>query len=458
MIYKKRLICLFFLFTAAGIFTGFSSTLQLEAEVDTTAPIFSIQYYSDDALNNSLGDNPKLKAGTYYLKITSNEALTQAPAISINAQGNVNDTVDAATVLVSGNVYKYTRTIKSNNSDGSVLENISITGTDIAGNTAANVDPTDEASKAAYTDTLYPNVTASSITSNNSNHSAAKVGDTVTLTFTCDEAVKTPVVTFAGHNITAQSSNNLTWTATYIMTSLDSEGPIPFSIEVTDLAGNTRVPATTATTNLTSVNFDKTPMILQFNAQTKVVSSSEIGEVYIVSKGIYSLEQFKKLQTGAGCTITEITTENSDVNLVMPTRAGEYNLYGVDSAGNVIGPLAQTIIIPRFTVSAIFKAGGAKVNTLQSGQDLQAQVSAANNLGASQQALLIAALYNAEGRMLNIAYSTNNVASDTTQNLSAGFTVPEDGYMVKVFVWEGGDISTSSMIPLSNVSSIQKQQ
>ncbi|MGA3094069.1 MAG: SBBP repeat-containing protein, partial [Dehalococcoidales bacterium] len=123
---------------------------------DTTAPTFTIQYYSDSGLSISLGDNPRLKAGTYYLKITANEALSGTPTVSIDAEGTANDVTGAATTLVSGNVYKYTRTISSDAAAvGAVLENLSISGTDVAGNAATNVDPTNEASKAAYTDTTY---------------------------------------------------------------------------------------------------------------------------------------------------------------------------------------------------------------------------------------------------------------------------------------------------------------
>jgi len=127
---------------------------------DETAPTFTIQYYSDDGLTTSLGDNPVLKVGTYYIKITANESLFDTPTISIEAEGNNNDVTSAATTLVSGNDYIYTRTIVSDASAvGTVLEDISITGTDLVGNTSTDVDPTDEAAKSAYTDTTAPTFT-----------------------------------------------------------------------------------------------------------------------------------------------------------------------------------------------------------------------------------------------------------------------------------------------------------
>ncbi len=129
-----------------------------------TAPTFTIQYYSDSALINYMGNNPHLKAGTYYIKITSNEALSAAPTITINAEGAANDVTNAATTLVAGNDYKYTRTIASDAAAvGTTLEDISTTGTDAAGNTANNVNPTNEGTKAAYTDTTPPTAGAYTI-------------------------------------------------------------------------------------------------------------------------------------------------------------------------------------------------------------------------------------------------------------------------------------------------------
>jgi peptidoglycan/xylan/chitin deacetylase (PgdA/CDA1 family) len=122
---------------------------------DATPPTFTIQYYSDSNLTTLLGGNPKLNVGTYYLKITSNEALSGAPTISIAAQGTANDANNAATLFVSGNDYQFTRTIEIDAAaTGTTLENISITGTDLVNNTSTGASPTNEAAKAAFTDAL----------------------------------------------------------------------------------------------------------------------------------------------------------------------------------------------------------------------------------------------------------------------------------------------------------------
>jgi len=126
---------------------------------DTTAPNFTMQYYSDSGLTTPAADNAKLKAGTYYVKITANEALGSTPTVSIVAEGIANDITNGATILVSGNDYKYTRTISTDAAAvGAVIEDWSVTGTDSAGNIATDVNPTNEATKAIYTDTIVPTI------------------------------------------------------------------------------------------------------------------------------------------------------------------------------------------------------------------------------------------------------------------------------------------------------------
>ncbi len=135
-----------------------SDMLILDINVDTAAaPYFTIQYYSDSVLTQSLGDNPHLKAGTYYLKIMASKALTASPTITIDAEGTANDVTPIATTSEGGNVYSYDRVIYQdlNVAVGAVLEDIQITGDDGI-NAPAPVPPVNLSSKAAYTDTTPP--------------------------------------------------------------------------------------------------------------------------------------------------------------------------------------------------------------------------------------------------------------------------------------------------------------
>ncbi len=210
---------------------------------DTTGPTFSVQYYSDFDLLNSLGDNPELKAGTYYLKISANEALNGAPTISIDAEGTGNDVVSLPTTLISNNDYRYSRDIIYDASaSGTSLENIKLTGTDVLSNTSTDVNPTDEASRAAYTDTIKPVIISGLVSPDN-----AKAG-VVNVSLTFDNPMDQSVSLTA--TIEKNDTNNLPvtggytdsthWSGTINVVSGDANGTATLKISgAKDLAGNT---------------------------------------------------------------------------------------------------------------------------------------------------------------------------------------------------------------------------
>lgn len=140
----------------------YSSWVRFDVLEDNTPPTFAIEYFSNSAMTTSLGNNPVLKTGTYYIKITASEPLQGVPTISINGEGANNDVVNANTVRMDNDsIFRYSRTIVSEAAiNGSTISDFSITGTDAAGNTSTNVNPTNEATRADYID-----VTASSASS-----------------------------------------------------------------------------------------------------------------------------------------------------------------------------------------------------------------------------------------------------------------------------------------------------
>lgn len=70
--------------------------------------------------------------------------------------------------------------------------------------------------------------------------------------------------------------------------------------------------------------------------------------------------------------------------------------------------------------------------------------------------LVIVGLYDSNSTMVNVSYISKGIPYLGTEVLSAGFKLPSNvkGYIVKAFMWDGTDIKTSNMIPLSNVNSI----
>lgn len=235
---------------------------------DTTGPTFSIQYYSDSGLSNSLGNNPHLKEGTYYMKISANESLVSTPTINIAAQGTGNDVTGGTTELVSGNDYRYTRNIIYDAAaNGTGLENISITGTDNFENISSNVDPTDEASKAAYTDTIKPSISVGNVSPDN-----AKAG-TVNITLTFNEPMdQTELITAV---ITKSDSSDLIvsgdytdathWSGAATVSAGDANGTATLKIsDAKDLAENSM----DANNNVDTFIIDTTNPTFQINDGT----------------------------------------------------------------------------------------------------------------------------------------------------------------------------------------------
>ncbi|NLY42934.1 MAG: family 43 glycosylhydrolase [Clostridiaceae bacterium] len=74
--------------------------------------------------------------------------------------------------------------------------------------------------------------------------------------------------------------------------------------------------------------------------------------------------------------------------------------------------------------------------------------------------LAIVALFDGEGRMVNVAFISKVIPQGESETLIAGFKLPDDvtGHCAKVFVWEGEDIKTSPMNPLSNVVSLYAEE
>lgn len=105
----------------------------------------------------------------------------------------------------------------------------------------------------------------------------------------------------------------------------------------------------------------------------------------------------------------------------------------------------------RFNIETVFQP-----QKLAPNQMLTAKVTATNTNSVyyegKKDVLVIVALYDKNSSMVNISYISKGVPYQGTEALSAGFKLPANiqGHIVKSFIWDGTDIKTSNMIPLSN--------
>lgn len=108
-----------------------------------------------------------------------------------------------------------------------------------------------------------------------------------------------------------------------------------------------------------------------------------------------------------------------------------------------------------FQVDTVFDPAKMVANQMMTAKVTATNISSLSYEG-KQDVLLIVALYNSNNTMENVSYISKGIAYHGIETLSAGFKLPRDisGYSVKAFMWDGQDLKTSNMIPLSNVKQI----
>ncbi|MDH5718998.1 MAG: Ig-like domain-containing protein [Spirochaetia bacterium] len=209
---------------------------------DTVLPTLTSVTIQSNNANSSLA-----KTGdTITLNFTTSEVLTSTPIVTIAGQ--------PADSITGTGPYTATYTLTGSETQGLVAFSIN-TFSDLAGNAGSAVTATTNSSSVTYDKTL-PTLSTVIIASNNATTNLAKTGNTVTINITASETLlAAPTVTISGAGATVTGTGP--YTATYTMFGTETEGVIPFAINFSDSAGNAGI-VVTATTNASSVTFDKT--------------------------------------------------------------------------------------------------------------------------------------------------------------------------------------------------------
>jgi hypothetical protein len=200
------------------------------------------------------------------------------------ANGSIN------TVTPGVDEHTYDVNVNSVTGDGTLRLDLKSSGTGIKDKDGITFDDITGGFTTGQTYTLdhtAPTLSSVSISSNNANSSSlAKVGDKVTVLFTASEAIGTPTVTIHGQTATVINISGNQWKGDYIMQSTDApEGTVTFSIGFTDLAGNNGTNVT-ATTDASSVRFDKTaPTLTTVHIQSNNANTAKakVGDIVTVS-------------------------------------------------------------------------------------------------------------------------------------------------------------------------------
>jgi len=137
-----------------------------------------------------------------------------------------------------------------------------------------------------------------------------------------------------------------------------------------------------------------------------------------------------------------------------------FRITAIDTAGNESAGVlvnATPAESGTFTVVTTFTVGKTSNATkLEAAKVLDASANITNNGTENRQVLMLVALYDSNNRMINVSYLSKLVAGGATVNFNAGFKLPSDvtDCKARVFVWDGKDIESSNMIPLSNAVEI----
>jgi len=274
--------------------------------------------------SNNTNNNAYAKVGDLVtVSFTSSEGIKNVSAL-ING-------VSATSVVNTGiNTWTVARTMLVSDTEGNVSFTISFE--DIAGNATAHSTGVTDGSNVLFYKTP-PALSTVSIISNYVLHTnRSKVGSVVTLSFSSLKELSGVTVSIAGHSVVASSANNKDWTASYTMQSSDNEGTIPFTIDFSDIPGNSGARVTSITTG-SNVVFDKTNPVLNVASIYSNNSNSEwVGVGGAVTVTLVSSENI------------EITSASIEGNAIVPSgSANNWTLTYTMQAGDSDGLVGFTV-------------------------------------------------------------------------------------------------------------------
>ncbi|SVC53208.1 uncharacterized protein METZ01_LOCUS306062, partial [marine metagenome] len=191
-------------------------------------------------------------------------------------------------------------------------------------------------------------ITPIAIISNNDNTALAKVGDTVTVSFTTSEILIDTTVSISGQsaNITGLGSNQ--FKAEYVMANGDPEGVIEFDISFIDVQGNPLTGANT-TTDASEVTFDKTKPTLDPVTITSdnscssgaIAKAENIVTIYFTS--LESLLSTFAIVMGDTVSVTDLGSSQYKIDHQLTAEDAEGNITFLIRVTDLVGNVSEDI-------------------------------------------------------------------------------------------------------------------
>ncbi|MDP1395385.1 S-layer homology domain-containing protein [Lysinibacillus capsici] len=193
-------------------------------------------------------DPTKAKVGDTITLTMKTDKNIQAPIITISGKA----------AIVTGASTNWQATYVIDNGDLEGTAPFTINFKDLLGNSAIEVTDVTDGSY-VIVDSVKPTVKKVTMASNNANPTVAKVDDVITIDFETSEDIQSPNVSILGQTANVNDKGDgdaKTWQASYTLKSIDSDGPISFTIDFQDIAGNEGLQVTEISSG-TIVIFDK---------------------------------------------------------------------------------------------------------------------------------------------------------------------------------------------------------
>ena len=304
---------------------------------------------------------------------------------------------DADVVTVNQNdasIYTATYTVAQGDTNGVLA--FTVTSTDAAGNVSTNTSTTNSSSVTIDTDV--PALSSVSIASDNSTNTLAKASDTVTLTFTADEAIGTPVVTFAsgngaiaGNRVTVSNlgdSNAATWNASYAVAATDTDGSVTYSISFSDLTGNAGVAVTSGSGSVTvdtaapSIDAIATSDF-DWGAVLNSTESASAQDVAITTTGVENGQVITlTLNNNGGSATASVTNNTASVSISSNILSGlthgatyAFTANVSDATGNAAAAVTSSNFTVDTSAPTINSVSSATIDgTYKSGDEIVVQV------------------------------------------------------------------------------------
>lgn len=232
--------------------SGNYTLVATDSAGNTTTITFVIDKVMPQAIEVKIKSNnqepTKAKVGDTITLTMKTDKNIQAPIITISGK----------TTIVTGSSTNWQATYVIANGDLEGTAPFTINFKDLLGNSAIEVTDVTDGSY-VIVDSIKPTVKKVTMASNNANPTVAKVDDVITIDFETSENIQSPDVSILGQTVNVNDKGDgdaKTWQASYTLKSINSDGPISFTIDFQDIAGNEGLQVTEVSSG-TIVMFDK---------------------------------------------------------------------------------------------------------------------------------------------------------------------------------------------------------